>query len=278
MRIAKQFASEPFVFRDEGSLIRYLRSPLVAAAVEDFLSQPPLTLDEVVYRSVDGTTVRDIKTRSRLGIPPLACFREWASEYFQAHWRDFLPATNRTRYETNVDRAVASLRDAFATATWQLYALSYSHAARLVSRTLKHLTLFHGVPVRQRRAFFARVPVALDRYTLAPVIQLAPDLGLPRPQRTSSAYEWYANPIREEQEHAGLQLWIGMSAAPRGYLRARTNWRATTSRAASGIEVSKTSPTRYRTASAWFRRVGRGRRSERLAWSQNRPTRRGGRG
>jgi len=198
---------EPLEFHDRESLLCYLRSPLVAAGVEDFLARPAWTLDEIAHRSVDSTTARAIPTRS-FGVSPLSCFRSWARAHLGRHWRDFVTAQHESAYQSAVDHAVLSLQSAFAVATQHRYALTYGRASKMLALTLKHVALLRDLTEAERRAFFGRVHVALDRYTLAPVAQLAPELGLPRVPSMGN--------VERRDGYIAIQQWIATVCAEAG--------------------------------------------------------------
>lgn len=179
------FHNEPLGFSSRDDLLQYLRSSIVAAGVEDFLSRPTWTLQEIAERSVDWTTVRTIRTRN-YWVAPLMLVRRWAQAYLGQHWRDFVAASDAEAYQAALDVAVVSLQSEFATATRlraraldkEPYKLTYGRAAKMIGLMLKHIALCDVLSAAERRAFFGRVHVALDRYTLAAAAQLAPELRL----------------------------------------------------------------------------------------------------
>lgn len=200
-------AKSPASFRDVADLRAYLGSAEVHACVGDFLRAPRWTLEDVVRRSVEGTTFRAFAIK-RYGASPALLYRGWLREYLEAHLADFLRAPDAAAYQEALDRAVAALQGAWRLETGGQDDLGYGRAAKLLNLSLKHVLLLDELDEPQRSALFGRLHVALDRFTLGPLAPLAPALGLGRAPSMGA--------VKTREAYLDIQCWIADVCADAG--------------------------------------------------------------
>jgi hypothetical protein len=183
------------VFDTREELIEYLKSADVSTAIQGWMSDPSWTWQDVVVKSIDGTTFRAFHTK-RFGRRPSELYRDWGHAYFSKNISAFADADCADTYQQAIDAAVNSLQ-----AAWPAERpVDYGRAAKLINLTLKHCLLLGELPAPTRQVLGSKLHVALDRYTLAPIARLARQFKLPDTPTMQS--------VRSRGHYLEIQEWV----------------------------------------------------------------------
>jgi len=193
-------------FESRSAACEMLRSEETVRWAENFFARPRAPLPEIVLMSAEGSTLRAFHT-NKFGPPPSVLYREWAQEYFEGRSSRFLGAREQRQLTDLIHEATEDMIE-----SWRRrapgYDLTFGRAAKLVNLMLKHLVLYQHAKETERRRLWSHLHVALDRFTLRPLAQLAPELGIPRSASMGA--------VNGPAEYAAIQDWIADLCADAG--------------------------------------------------------------